>query len=330
MTTPPNPILQTVAQFRAALARHDAAALNRLTAAYTRLYARLQDKINLLVDAIEMNEPTVGELARMTRYNALIKQVESELRDYQVILRNEVGGVSESAITFAGRDTARLLRVMAGEYGFSIQFNRLPTEAIKSLLGFLSEEGPLYARIGELAGTNAERVADKILEGVGLGQNPRAIAAAIRDSLGGGLTDALRMTRTVQLWSYREATRANYLTNSDVVDGWTWWAHLAGGPCMGCISKHGSVHGLDEALDDHYNGRCTGLPIVRGIIPVEQGGEDWFNQQPEAKQRELMGQSKFDAWKDNKFSFGQLAGKHQDTVYGQMTVEAPLAVLLGE
>lgn len=321
----PNEILRITRQFQSALARRDRQALNRLVRAYEGVYSRLKDKIALLIDAIEMNEPTKGELVRMARYQALIRQVEKELRDYQVILRNEIDTQSRDAITFASRDTARLIAGVGGN------FNRLPTEAIKTLLGFLSEESPLYKRIGQLAGVNAERVADRIIAGVGLGENPRKIAAEIRDALGGGLTDALRMTRTVQLWTYREATRANYINNAEVVTGWIWMADLEGDPCMACIAQHGSEHGLDETLDDHYNGRCAMVPIVKYYdISTGPSGEEWFDGLSEAKQRSLMGDSKWEAWKAGKFQFGQLAGKHNDTVYGLMTVETSLAKLIGE
>jgi hypothetical protein len=323
-------ILRVTRQFRAALERQDAAALQRLTQSYQQLYSRLKDKIDLLAIAIGEEEPTAGQLVRMTRYKSLIRQVEQELTDFQVILRNEIGNTTNDAIRFAGRDVYRALRVAGSTYGVELGFNRLPAEAIKSLLGFLQPESPLYKRIGELAGYNTEFVAQKLVEGIGLGYNPRKVAALIRDSLGGGLTDALRMTRTAQLWSYREATRANYLANADVVEGWVWWAHLAGEPCMACIAEHGSIHDLSETLDDHYNGRCTQIPVVRGFpSPVEQTGEAWFSGLDEAKQKELMGEGKYESWKGGKFEFSQLAGKHTDAVYGSMTVESTLQDLLG-
>jgi len=330
MTSQPpetNEILRVARQFREALRRHDQRALTRLTRAYERVYARLKDKIDLLTDAIGAEQPTKGQLVRMARYNSLIRQIEEELQGYQAILRNEIEGIAAEAISFAGRDAARVLR----SYGVTAGFNRLPTETIKTLLGFLSEESPLFTRIGQLAKVNAAFVADKIIEGVSLGYNPRKIAGIIRDALGGGLTDALRMTRTVQLWSYREATRANYLNNSDVIEGWIWWADLAGDPCMACIAEHGTVHGLEENLDDHYNGRCAMLPVVIGFpSPVDQTGEDWFKELPEAKQRQLMGKGKFEAWQSGKFDFAQLIGKHDDDVYGLMTIEATLESLLGD
>jgi SPP1 gp7 family putative phage head morphogenesis protein len=317
----PNEILNVVRQFRSALARKDAIALNRLIDAYGRIYNRLQDKITLLMDAIEMEAPTVGQLTRMTRYKALIAQVEDELTGYQAILRDTIDGVSRDAITYASRDTARLLRTMGVQAGF----NRLPNDAIQTLLGFLAPDSPLYERIGQLAGYHAESVAQKIVEGVGLGNNPRVIASAIRDELGGGLTDALRMTRTVQLWSYREASRANYLANSDVVDGWVWSSARDDRTCEACLAMDGTIHGLDETLDGHYNCRCAPVPIVAGFPPVvTDTGEEWFNQQSEAYQREALGPGKYDAWKEGKFEFSQLATKREDAVYGQMTNAATL------
>ena len=327
---PPNEILNIVRQFRAALAKHDKQALGRLITAYERIYGRLKDKIDLLIDAIELNEPTAGELARMVRYKSLIRQVEAELTDYQVILRNEIAGVSSDAITFAGRDTRRVIRTIAQEYGIAASFNSLPNDAIQALLGFLSPDGPLYERIGQLAKVNAQTVADKILENVALGKNPRVIAGLIRDDLGGGLTDALRMTRTVQLWSYREASRANYLMNSDVVSGWVWQSARDETTCEACLAMDGTEHSLDETLDGHYNCRCGMVPIVTGYPSViEQTGEEWFGQQSEDFQKQALGPMKYDAWKNNQFSFRDLATKREDPVYGQMTTATPFWELMG-
>ena len=327
---PPNTIVELSRQFRKAIEKNDAAALRRLVDAYTRIYGRLQDKIQLLLDVIEVENPTRAQLARMGRYKSLIAQVEQELTNYQVILANEVEAIGRDAITFASRDTARLLRAIGSEYGIDITFQRLPTEAIKALLGFLAEDGPLFARIQTYAGEAAQTVANTILESVALGKGPREIARLIRDDLGGNLTAALRMTRTAQLWSYREATRANYINNSDIIEGWYWYAALDQDPCMACIAEHGTFHTLDETLDDHYNGHCTELPAIIGLgNPIEQSGEDWFNSLDEAKQKELMGPEFYEAWKGGAFQLSDMPHKVEDPVYGWMTTEKPLWDLLG-
>ena len=326
----PNPIIEMMLQFRKALAKHDKQAIDRLEDAYVRIYARLKDKIDLLVDAIEMEAPTTGQLVRMARYKSLIAQVEEELTKFQVILANEVEAVGRDAIAFAGRDTSRLLRAIGQEYGIDVAFSRLPVNAIEVLLGFLAEDSPLFQRIGELAGTYAQDVANTILESVALGKGPREIARLIRDSLGGGLTDALRMTRTVQLWSYREANRATFIANGDIINGWYWFADLPGDPCMACIAEHGTFHELDETLDDHHNGRCAMMPAIRGLpSPIEQSGEDWFNSLSEADQSRLMGKDTYDAWKGGAFQLSDMKHRVENDVYGQMINQTPLWELLG-
>lgn len=327
---PPNQIIELSKQFKRALDKNDKAALNRLIDAYGRIYEKLQDKIQLLENLIEMENPTAGQLVRREQYKALIAQVEDELTKYQTILADTIDATSRDAINFAARDTSRLLRAIGSEYGVDVTFARLPTEAVKTLLGFLAEDGPLFQRISELAPFTATKVAETIVDSVALGKGPREIARLIRDDLGGGLTDALRMTRTVQLWSYREATRANYAANSDIVEGWYWYAALDQEPCMACIAEHGTFHGLDETLDDHHNGRCTMLPAIQGFPnPVEQSGEEWFEGLGEAEQKKLMGPEFYDAWKGGAFELSQMAHKVEDAVYGNMTSTTPLWDLLG-
>ena len=161
-----------------------------------------------------------------------------------------------------------------------------------------------------------------------MGLNPKAIAARITKKLGMGLTDSLRMMRTVQIYSYREANRASYIANDDVVQGWIWYADIARA-CPACIAQHGSFHKLDERLNDHHNGRCTMLPLTIGRKNTVESGEDWFAKQDEITQQRILGKEKYQAWKGGAFSFGELATTHNDAVYGDMTTTAPLWQLLG-
>ena len=126
-------------------------------------------------------------------------------------------------------------------------------------------------RIAQLAPYHANAIRDLFTEGVGLGWNPRKIALMIRrNGFGMSLTDALRMTRTAQIYSYREATRANYVA-SDVVTGWQWMAHVSDPrTCMSCIAKSGTVYPKGTPLNDHHNGRCTMLPVVLGRTPISE------------------------------------------------------------
>jgi len=189
----------------------------------------------------------------------------------------------------------------------------------------------VYASLQRLTGNTVDAVVQSIVDGVLAGHNPRKIARAIQGAFGRGLTDALRNTRTVQIWSYRDSARANYTATGGIVQGWVWYARLDGLTCMSCVSQHGSIHELSETLDDHDNGRCAPLPYIPEFgNPVQQRGQDWFSGLPQAEQKKQMGASKWQAWQDDKFQFDQLSHQRPDDRYGTMRSEASLKQLVGE
>jgi hypothetical protein len=334
MPDPTPPIIQAADAYRAALLAKDAQAMNRLISAYRSVFNRLKDKIDLLVVEIEKAGGTLtpGQVARMERYTQLITQAAEELRDYQAITKAEIEAVSRFGISQGVTDARNLMSVAAtGTPQIAGAFNVLPKGAIEQLLGFLSPDGPLYSRLSLLAPTTVEGVSKAILDGVAMGSNPRVIAREITNAFGMGLTDSMRMTRTVQLWSYRESNRATYVANQDVVTGWVWHADLSPRTCMSCLANHGKVFPLDEPLRDHFNGRCAAIPLLNGQEnPVGEGsGEKWFREQSKGTQVQMMGKGKHAAWTKGLFEFSQLTTEQKNDVYGLMKTETPLKQLVG-
>ncbi|MHB8962009.1 MAG: structural protein [Saccharofermentanales bacterium] len=331
-------VIELAEQFKAALARQDMAAERRLITAYRGLWATIREKADALILEIStLEEPTPGQVQRLKRYGALMEDIRQELGRFGTYARVEMSTAAREAIRM-GEGNARILTAaQLGNAQLASQLNRLNPEAIERLLGFLSSDGALFKRLDKLSGWTAQQVADAILEGVALGKGPRATAKLLSKSLmdgvtekmGMALTDALRMMRTVQLYSYREANRASYIANSDVVRGWIWYADLAKA-CASCIAMHGTEHGLDEVLDDHFNGGCAALPLVIGAKNDIESGADWFANQSEAYQKQTLGEGKYEAWKDGKFEFSQLSSEKHNDVYGMMRVETSLADLLSQ
>lgn len=319
-------------KFRKALEANDTAALNRIIAAYGDLYQRLQDKIELLVRDIADGELSAAEVRNLNRYKSLIDDMSAELTKFGNYTETELSAQANAAIERAQKDARALVSATVnGDAAIMAAFNRLPSNTIKQLLGFLQSDGPLFERLSKLGPETAKRVAQMILENVALGKNPKAYAGAIRDALGIGLSDALRMTRTVQMYAYREAARANYAANSDIIDGWIWYAELDESTCLSCIAQHGTVHDLSETLNDHHNGRCAALPHIAAFgNPVTEGGQAWFDALSEAEKKAMMGEAKYKAYQDGKFTFEQLSTAKEDAVYGQMRTEASLKELIGE
>lgn len=278
---PADDVIALSEQFNAALLRKDTAALGKIIKAYKGIYTRLQDKLDALVLQIGTDKPTQGQVVRLERYKALLEQAQNELDDFTGYLKTELRTAATDGIAL-GTNKARAMvgAIVGAESGVMAGFNVLPTQAVERLLGFLAVDGPLYARIAKLAPTTVDRIAAALVEGVGLGHNPRKIAAGITRELGMGLTDALRMTRTAQLYSYREASRATYMANPSIVEGWIWMAAI-GDPrtCLSCIAMHGSLHPLSEKLDDHFNGRCltpgtlVSSPFIESFVSRRYDGE---------------------------------------------------------
>lgn len=84
---------------------------------------------------------------------------------------------------------------------------------------------------------------------------------------------------------------------------------------------------------------CAAVPITKtweelGIEGIEQvrpdweDGETWFRALSDQQQIDMMGKSKWLAWKDNQFEFSQLSKPYTDKVYGIMRGEAPLKSIL--
>jgi len=322
----PNPLLTLADRQKAEALRADAAALEQVIKAYGAMYAGLQGDIDALVLAIErMENPTARAVQALPQYKRLVANSGVALDRFSGFLETVVATAALASIELGLSHSSALVNLFAGG-----TFDSLPADVMTELLNYLRTDGPLYARLQVLTGSTVEWVVQNIIDGVQQGYNPRRIASIIQEAFGRGLTDALRNTRTVQLYSYRESARANYIATDGIVQGWIWYAEI-GDPrtCLSCVAQHGTIHGLDETLNDHYNGRCAPIPYIPEFgNMIEQGGEEWFNSLSEAQQQQLMGSMKWQAWKEGKFSFMQLSHEQENEVYGPMRSVASLKQLL--
>jgi len=323
-----SPVLAAAQNYQQQLARMEGAANQRLINAYVHSWRRLEGMLDGLLLDIGDNIPTQGQLVRMARYQALTEQIAAELAGLQGLTSNEIEAAGQ-LVGLGELHSRELIGITMGDVQIAGAFNTLPRSAIQMMLGFLDPNGPLFNRLRQLASVNAQYVADAMIEGITLGYNPRKIARMVRDAFARGLADALRFIRTAQLWAYREASRASMIVNRDVVTGWVWFAHFDDRVCMSCVAMHGTIHEVDEPLNDHHNGRCARVPLVQGFgNPVEQTGVDWFEQQDQDLQRHLMGPGKYKAWQEGRISLGQLTYEYDDDVYGKMRGEPSLKSLL--
>jgi hypothetical protein len=316
-------------QFADALEAFDQEALERIVAAYQRIYRGLDARVQaLLLEIANMDEPTAAQVAKLARFKGLQADIIAEYTRFQAYLRTEILNAAEGSFNLGAAQSAQLVEALLAEAGITARLGGLSAGAFEAMVAFLQPGSPLYDRIDLLAGTLADYVRNTLLDAVALGYNPVKTARLIQDAFGRGLTDALRMARTAQLYSSRVAAQ-NIYQNSEVVDGWIWYAQLDGATCQSCIVMHGTIHSKDELLSDHHNGRCAMLPYIEAFgNPIEQTGIEWFESLPESQQKQILGAGKFEAWKAGKFTLDQLSKEHENDVYGMMRVVTPLKELI--
>jgi SPP1 gp7 family putative phage head morphogenesis protein len=326
-------VLELADRFHAALERQDAQALERIVRAYAGVQSRLQGEIDALALEIERDGLTAGKVAKLARYQRILAQTADEVDKFTRFMEVELSGMGREYVQRGLSESRELLRAAVGDNPALVaRFRDLPPEAVERLLGFLDPAGPLYARLKLLPGFVADAVSRAILDSVALGRNPRTLGRELTRAFGMGLSDSLRMARTVQIWAYRESSRANYVANGDIVKGWQWLCSTDDVVCPACLSMHGTIHELSESLNGHHNCRCTPLPIT--ILSPKghdiQPGEDWLKAQPESVQRSILGKGGYEAYKEGKFSLADVVKEHDDEVYGPMKTTKPLKDLLGE
>jgi hypothetical protein len=278
-----------------------------------------------------LETPTKAAVRKLASYQSLVTEINKELTKFQGYAGTVMQQAANDAVTLGTRN-AKLL-TLADNPALSAVWRNLNPRAVETLVSYFSEGSALMKRLDKLAGENDLNVANTIIDNVALGKNPKTIAGLIRSSLGGGLTDALRMTRTVQIWSYRESSRAAYVANSDIVKKWIWYSALDPNSCASCIAMHGTEHDVSETLNDHHNGLCVAIPMVIGAknpLGGEDAGKKFFDSLQESQQRKYMGDTKFEAYQANKFEFSQLSTTTNNDVFGDMRTVTPLKELIGE
>lgn len=343
----PHPVLDAADLFRRQALARERQAATRLVQTYGRVYRNLEAQQTALEQSLSAiqaahQEISRGQAARLGAVRSLLQQTADELERWSVYADTEVSQAAQREILAGLNDSRGMVQAYFGnprtQAALAARFDMLPAEQVETMLGFLGPESPLHASLGRgFSDAVVRQLEETLVDGIALGYNPRKVAREmVRRGLGVGLNWALTTARTAQLWSYREATRANYMANSDIVSGWIWYAQLDDRVCMSCVAQHGSHHSPEETLNDHHNGRCTALPEVPlakklGLsMPEPQPGPEWFAGLPPTEQDRRMGGSMADAWRAGEFEFGDLSVPYTDVVYGDMLREASLSGLLGE
>lgn len=322
-------------QFRAALLARDQSSSRQLIQAYGLAFTRLQVQLAQLTNKIQSaraagDEITPAWLQREERFKALMQQVGAEINRLAVSADDLITRAQQGEVERALRDSGNLLSAAATDAGVATTFNRVNRGAVESLVGTLGDGSPLKGLLKQLPDDGRQQIEKALIEGVTLGENPRKVATRMREALGGNLTRALRIARTEQVRAYREASRATYRANSDVVSGWEWVASKSQRTCLNCLSRDGQFYELEKPLPAHPQCRCTSIPRLKGKEPIKRTlGKDWFDAQSDNVQREMMGVKAHELFKAGKLGLKDFEGSKTSADWGETTYQRSLKEIFG-
>lgn len=340
----PSELESALARHRAALLRSERDAALAMVRVYGAGWTRLDRELQAVWGALaEDAQAPAWRTRQVERLMALRAQVEDELRRFEPVAATAIEGQQAVAVEMAHAHAREATWAALGpgpRAEVLAQFNRLPRGAVETLVGYAADGSPLSELARSIGGGVGQNVIDALATGIIGGANPRVTARLMREAYGVGLARALTISRTETLRAYRGATQATYQANQDVVVGWTWVASLSQRTCISCWMMHGTVHGLEETLDDHPNGRCTMAPRTRGWAalgypgvpdgrPLIEPGPAVFMRQPAAVQRRVLGPAAFEAWQDGALRLEEMVGRRYDPRWGTMRTARSLRAVIG-
>jgi hypothetical protein len=171
-----------------------------------------------------------AELRKLPEYKRLVLETNRALNDYAGYLSYDIRKEASQFVQYGNRDAETLMRLSSGDV--AAMFRQLSPEQLAALGNYINPGRPLYNRLQMLSETTVNGITQTMFDMIAGGYNPKQIARNITNAYGVGLTDSMRMMRTAQIYSYRDATAANYQANSDVVKGWIWTAKLDSATCF--------------------------------------------------------------------------------------------------
>ncbi len=319
-------VVRVAREFKAALLRAELAEQYLMAERYLRVETALTDSIAALAEHVAGlraagREPSLGMLYRLERWQSLERQILAELTSFNGWAAERIASRQRAL----GRSGIEYARGTLQASGLAVPFDALPTAAVEAMVGLAGDGSPLSALLVKAYPDVHEAIADALVRGVAIGQNPAKVAAGMRDALGVGLDRAFLIARTEELRAFRTAAQDTYREAG--VTQYRRMATLDEATCIGCLAADGEISDNDEVFDAHPACRCTMVPIV-GEELTWRSSEDWFNAQDHETQVAIMGPGRLEAYESGAASWSDMFMRTDDATWGGAIVPTPLSDLV--
>lgn len=205
----------------------------------------------------------------------------------------------------------------------------LNPRTVETAVGMMGDGSPILTYFEEqLAPMVAEKIKSEVIKASALGTDFKTISKHLQET--GGITKhrALSVARTEVNRVRRETTRTMYEENSDIIEAWEWGASKSSRTCPLCLAMDGRQFPLDEPFPQHINCRCGMLPTVKGVKRKPRTiGQQWFLEQSEEIQKQILGKGYFEIWKEGKFDLIKLVGFREHKTFGKSVYKKKIGEL---
>ena len=316
-------VVAAAREFKRGLLRGEVAHQYELARRYLAVETALSDKIATLTEQLARlraagREPTLGMLYRLERWHELERQLLRELASFNGWALDRIKA-RQLELGRLGVDYAAATLRASG--GIAAVFDALPTDAVLAMIGTAGDGSPLATLLAEAYPATHEAIADALIRGTALGQNPLKVAAGMRDALGIGLDRAFLIARTEELRAFRTSSQETYKAA-----GVTQYKRLDtqdDAVCIGCLAADGELQDTEEVYASHPGCRCTAVPIVPGADePTWRSSEEWFAAQSRETQLTIAGPGRLEALESGAAEWRDLYSRREDDVWGPSIVPA--------
>lgn len=301
-------ILNLATKQRDALTMQEQQARLVLAAEYGRAYRAIQSD---LAD-VERLIATAGDhrsrvwLQQQRTYKKLMQGINAAFGDYGTFVEGNILQQQTRAAAQALTDSAALLK--AGK----VKPASFKHDWITNLIAGMQKRITRLNLPKAIPAAVTEKVKASINKAL---FSTQKLVDTTRTALGGVLSRVMGIHQTETMHAYRLV--GNEVCKASGVQHWQWAARLnkRPAPCAMCCAMHGKVFDITVPFGTHPHCYCIAVPVIGNVLPIQQSGTDWFTQQNEAVQRDILG-TKYTAFSDGKITLEDTIGYKVHPEYG--------------
>jgi len=265
---------------------------NRIKAELTDLTILLEEK-RLAGEVI-----TQQMLWKQDYYRRLIVQAEEQYAYFSSKVAMQIASAQEKNYLLGAQVANNSMDLLYHNVGVFSPFWEVVDESkVKNIAGLLYDRrSPVYQLLDSKYSASKKAMTDALIEGSMRGYVPSKVAQMAVEASSIGLKYALRIANTELSRAYRMGVYQQF-KQSKRIKKYRRYVNKAHA-CPACLALDGEIIAINQEPYDHPNGMCNFLPVIEGVPDQDWlKGEDWLKQQTEERQRQILGNTRFDIWK---------------------------------